>query len=104
MLNPYPSDDLPATNARPEEMEPSSSDRFSHLTKDSLGNLRFIGGAPSLVLVEALQSLRASQTPDDSPDSAYSDSVVSKGTENLELPFFRPNMHFRRFDVLWVLS
>lgn len=82
-----------------EKDEQTLTDRFSYLTKDSLGNLRFIGGASSLVLVEALQSLRASQAPDASPDSLLSETV-SKSTENLELPFFRPNVHFRRFDVL----
>ncbi|KAK0466401.1 uncharacterized protein EV420DRAFT_1617658 [Desarmillaria tabescens] len=84
-----------------EQEEHTLTDRFSHLTRDSLGNLRFIGGASSLVLVEALRSLRASQTPDTSPVSLQSETV-SKSTENFprELPFFRPNVHFRRFDVL----
>ncbi|EIM91702.1 uncharacterized protein STEHIDRAFT_106439 [Stereum hirsutum FP-91666 SS1] len=106
----------------PEHERERISDRLAHLAKDSLGNLRFIGGASSLVLVEALQSLQTPSSPNGSPDSAASDKV-GKSAENLygslqyiklpntdlifglntsDLPFFRPNMHFRRFDVLFV--
>ncbi|KAF8922155.1 fungal-specific transcription factor domain-containing protein [Mucidula mucida] len=105
MLNPDPASPTsqlhePTMNTSPADLEEQLSDRFSHLTKDSLGNLRFIGGASSLVLVEALQSLRDSQTPDTSPDSFHSEAAINKSPENLDLPFFRKNVHFRRFDVL----
>ncbi len=66
----------------------SYSDRFMHLTKDSLGNMRYLGGASSFVLVEALKSIRqpSSQSPGSNGEG------LSKGAANLELPFFRPGV------------
>ncbi|KAH8835782.1 fungal-specific transcription factor domain-containing protein [Flagelloscypha sp. PMI_526] len=57
-----------STPATPLELEPQEkfSDRFSQLTKDSHGNLRYVGGAGSYMLIEALASLQeGSGTGDD---------------------------------------
>ncbi|KAM0751794.1 hypothetical protein T439DRAFT_379882 [Meredithblackwellia eburnea MCA 4105] len=75
--------------------EQTWSDKFSHLAKDSSGNLRYIGGASSLVLVEALRTLRANAQTE-SPQSE-SQSIANA---NLELPFFKPGVAFRRFEGL----
>jgi hypothetical protein len=51
-------------------------------------------------LVEALRSLRAGdQSSPASTLSGLSDGI-SKATQNLELPFFRPGVHFKRSSLL----
>lgn len=96
------------------------SDRFSFVAKDSYGNLRcvflmsflfamvlltrgssFIGGASSMMLVEALNSLNDSVPSTGSPASSSSDRMP-KATVEAELPFFKPNYQFRRVATLWV--
>ncbi|KAF9652607.1 hypothetical protein BDM02DRAFT_3088957, partial [Thelephora ganbajun] len=71
------------------------SDRFSFVAKDSYGNLRFIGGTSSMMLVEALNSLNDSAPLTGSPASSSSDRMP-KATVEAELPFFKPNYQFRR--------
>ena len=97
------------------------SDRFSFVAKDSYGNLRcvfpppvllvrsltqassFIGGASSMMFVEALNSLTDSAPLTGSPASSSSDRMP-KATVEAELPFFKPNYQFRRVETMWVFS
>ncbi|KAJ7590742.1 fungal-specific transcription factor domain-containing protein [Mycena floridula] len=75
-----------------ESQEPENwSDRFSHLTKDSYGNLRYTGGTSSFMLVDALTSLR---TPNASPSSVLSSST------DIQLPFFHPGKRFHAHEAL----
>ena len=93
------------------------SDRFSFVAKDSYGNLRcvpflptvcvisltqassFIGGASSMMFVEALNSLNDPAPSAGSPASSSSDRMP-KATVEAELPFFKPNYQFRRVATL----
>ncbi|KAF9040392.1 hypothetical protein BDZ89DRAFT_1090289 [Hymenopellis radicata] len=108
MLNPDPASlasqlHEPTMDISPVDSEERLSDRFSHLTKDSLGNLRFIGGASSLVLVEALQSLRDSQTPDASPILSILRLLSARAPRIWNCHSSgQKNIHFRRFDVLFL--
>ena len=95
------------------------SDRFSFVAKDSYGNLRyvfpppvfsvrsltqdssFIGGASSMMFVEALNSLNDTAPLTGSPASSSSDRM-QKATVEAELPFFKPNYQFRRVSTMWV--
>lgn len=97
------------------------SDRFSFVAKDSYGNLRyvfppsvfsvrsltrdssFIGGASSMMFVEALNSLNDPAPLAGSPASSSSDRM-QKATVEAELPFFKPNYQFRRVSTMWVSS
>ncbi|KAF9036042.1 hypothetical protein BDZ89DRAFT_471228 [Hymenopellis radicata] len=70
------------------------SDRFSHLTKDSYGNLRYTGGASTYMLVDALTTLHDSTT-DASPESQSSRRNV-----DITLPFFNPGHYFKTQEAL----
>ena len=110
MMDKLLDDDVDGTNER-------WSDRFSFVAKDSYGNLRcaffhpfvsvgsltravsYIGGASSMMLVEALNSLNDSAPLAGSPASSSSDRMP-KATIEAELPFFKPNYQFRRVATL----
>ncbi|KAJ3723399.1 fungal-specific transcription factor domain-containing protein [Lentinula raphanica] len=70
------------------------SDRYSHLSKDSYGHLRYTGGAASYMLADALASLQNHDVADASPGSA-----LSARTE-IQLPFFSLNKTFRKQAAL----
>lgn len=59
--------------------------------------LRFIGGASSYMLVDALSSLQDNQAIEASPASNGSSS---KQAVDMQFPFFTPNKHFRQQDAL----
>ncbi|KAJ3734458.1 fungal-specific transcription factor domain-containing protein [Lentinula guzmanii] len=71
------------------------SDRYSHLSKDSYGHLRYTGGAASFMLVDALASLQNQDVLAD----ASPESVLTAKTE-IQLPFFAPNKTFRKQAAL----
>ncbi|KAJ3936890.1 MAG: fungal-specific transcription factor domain-containing protein [Lentinula lateritia] len=70
------------------------SDRYSHLSKDSYGQLRYTGGAASFMLVDALASLQNQAAID-----ASSNSTLSAKTD-IQLPFFAPDKTFRKQPAL----
>ncbi|KAK0498377.1 hypothetical protein EDD18DRAFT_1351062 [Armillaria luteobubalina] len=70
------------------------SDRFSHLTKDSYGNLRYTGGTSTFMLVEALTTLQ------DSTSDASPESQTSNKSANITLPFFDPSGRFKVQEAL----
>ncbi|KAJ4472128.1 fungal-specific transcription factor domain-containing protein [Lentinula aciculospora] len=70
------------------------SDRYSHLSKDSYGHLRYTGGAASFMLVDALASLQNHNAIDASPESTLSVKT------DIQLPFFAPNKIFRKQAAL----
>ncbi|PBL02106.1 hypothetical protein ARMGADRAFT_954261 [Armillaria gallica] len=70
------------------------SDRFSHLTKDSYGNLRYTGGTSTFMLVEALTTLQ------DSTSDASPDSHISNKSTDITLPFFDPSGRFKVQEAL----
>lgn len=70
----------------------TQTDSHSHTSSH-----RFIGGAPTYMLVDAIGSLQDSQAVEASP--ASNGSSVKQAVD-MEFPFFTPNKHFRQQDAL----
>ncbi|KIY71796.1 hypothetical protein CYLTODRAFT_418512 [Cylindrobasidium torrendii FP15055 ss-10] len=80
-----------------EENGPTQwSDRFSHLTKDSYGNLRYTGGSSSYMFRDALTTLedRRHSQPSPAPSSSQG------GDPSVNLPFLNPTQQWLRPESL----
>ncbi|ORY25832.1 fungal-specific transcription factor domain-domain-containing protein [Naematelia encephala] len=82
-----------------EEGEPHKSwaDRLAgQFARDSTGNMRYLGGTPTFVLREAVDSVRQGQLPP-APDQSPSSSTDRPTVDQL---YFRPNVFYRPLDGL----